>query len=311
MYVRRGVNIYGFPLYQIPDLYAKGGGTFSQVKEVYVKSGGVLQKVYNRNLWGGTGSQHPFWQFSLNPEFFVDDGIAYTSFWSIPNNGSYSISGGECQININSLDLITSTQDVTLSTNLTNGSTTAVVKNSADLSPLTQTDIISGANIRWSVSGTGIPSGTTVAALLSSTEIRLSNPATTTQSALNIRYQRSWRSSYDGVTRLQSTMPLSVSPGQTYQLQASPTSGTTSSTSWRFGVITAPNSSGADFFGDGSQVQESGQFFDLANNTWNVTVPSGHNWMRPMIVVFHSSTSYPTNMPRNYRFNWFRVTRTG
>ncbi len=309
MYTVRDYNIFT-PVYYVPDVYTKSSGNLVQVKEIYVKSGGSLQKVYNRNLWGGVGNQHPFWQFSMNPEFFIDQNISYSSFWST-SGGNYSISGGNCTVNINTLNLGTTTEDKTLSTNLTNGSTTAVIKNTNDLVPLTQTDIVSNSNVKWSVSGTGIQSNTTVDAILNATEIRLSKTATTTQTGLNIRYQRTWNSSWYGTTRLQSSIPLQVSPGQIYQLQAAPVAGTTTNTSWRLGVITAPNKGDADFFGANSLVQEGTNYFDLTNNSWNVTIPSGHNWMRPMITLDHSSTNQPANMPRYYTFNWFRVTRVG
>jgi hypothetical protein len=306
MYVVRGLNIFT-PAYFIPSVYTKSGNNLVEVKEIYTKSGGVLRKVYNRNLWGPVGQQHPFWQYSMNPEFFDDRGVSYTTFWST-SGGNYSISGGACTISINTLSIITTTEDKTLSTNLVNGSTTAVVKNTNDLVPLTQTDIETGANVRWSVSGNGIQSNTTVAEILNATEIRLSRAATITQSSLSIRYQRTWNSAWFGRTRLQSQIPLQVSPGQTYRLQAAPTSGTTNS-SWKFGIITAPLKQNADFFGTNSLAQEGPRYFDLNNNSWDVTIPSGHNWMRPMIVLDHSSSNYPTVMPRSYTFNWFRITR--
>jgi hypothetical protein len=305
MYVVRGFNIFT-PTYFIPSVYTKSGGSLVEVKEIYTKSGGVLQKVYNRNLWGPVGQQHPFWQYSMNPEFFDDQGVSYSSFWST-SGGSYSIANGQCSIYINSLSITTSSESKNLATNLVNGSTTAVVKNTNDLTPLNRTDR-NGNLIRWSVSGTGIQSNTTVAEILSATEIRLSRNATTTQNSLDINYQRTWETGWSGFTRLQGSVPLQVSGGQTYTLQASPASGTINS-SWKFGIVSAPTKGGADFFGTGSQVQEGPEYFDLNNNSWTVTIPSEHSWFRPMITVGHFSETFPTNMPRFYTFNWFRITR--
>ena len=94
---------------------ALGGGSFRSIKEVYVKDGGVgggsFRKVYNNNVSGATGSQHPFWRFSLDSDFSVNDqtsgdGLAsdlYYTFWSNGNSGTYSIASGTARININNM----------------------------------------------------------------------------------------------------------------------------------------------------------------------------------------------------------------
>jgi len=312
MYVVKTYDIYGSPVYAIPDVWTKTGGSLQEVKEIYTKSGGSLVKVYNRNLWGSIGQQHPFWEYNINSEFnFNDQGVSFFSFWNSPAGGSYSISSGSCTISINSLNLDSTTQDFNSSTNITNGSNIAVVKNTNAFSPVTQTNVDTGTTVRWAVSGNGIQSNTFIDAILNSTEIRLSRNATATATSVDVRYRRTWNSGYSGLTRMSSSYPLRVSPGQTYTLQAAPTSGTTSNTAWRMAVITAPLEGDSDFFGTNSTYQESSAYFDFTNNSWNVTVPSGHNWMRPMLLVNHNSTSYPSNMPRFYTFNWFRVTRAG
>jgi hypothetical protein len=290
------------------ELYVQNSGSWNEVKELYVQDGGLWKKIYNRNYWPSSGYQHPYWEFSMNPEFnFNDGGICYTSFWSVPS-GTHVISDGVASVRITGLNLDSTTQDITLSTNITNGSDVAVVKNTNDLSPLTQTNVDSGTTVKWSVSGAGIQSNTFVNNILNATEIRLSKNATNTATSVNVRYQRTWNSGYSGVARMQGQIPLRVSPGQTYSLSAAPNAGTLSNTSWAMGVITAPTSAGADFFGTGSSVQEGPRYNDLTNRAWAVTIPSGHNFMRPMLIVEHNSTSYPTNMPRYYDFNWFRVT---
>jgi hypothetical protein len=311
MYVVKTYNIFT-PTYSIPDVWTKSGGSLQQVKEIYTKSGGSLIKVYNRNSPGPVGSFHPFWQYNLNSEFnFNDQGVSFGTFWSSPASGSYSISSGSCSIYVNALNLNSTTQDRTEATNTTSGSNIVVLKDATVLDPILVTNVDTGTTVKWAVSGTNIPANTFVNDRISATEIRLSNNATGSGSGLSIRYQRTYNSSYSGITRMTSNYPLSVSPGQTYTFQASPTAGTTSNCSWKMAMISAPTKAGADFFGTDSQYQESAAYFDLASNSWSVTIPSGHNWMRPMINIEHISTSYPTNMPRYYTFNWFRITRTG
>lgn len=311
MYVVKTYNIFT-PIYSIPDVWTKTGGSMQQVKEIYTKSGGTLVKVYNRNSPGPVGSFHPFWENNLNTEFnFNDQGTSFGTFWSNPSSGSYNISSGSCSISVNELNLNSTTQDRTEVTNTTNGSNIVVLKDATVLDPILVTNVDTGTTVRWSVSGPNIQSNTFVQERISATELRLSRNANGTGNSLNIRYQRTYNSSYGGLTRMTSSYPLSVNPGQTYSLQASATNGTTSNCSWRMGVITAPTRAGADFFGTDSQYQESSAYFNLSNNSWSVTIPSGHNWMRPMLNIEHSSTSFPTNMPRFYTFNWFRITRTG
>jgi hypothetical protein len=245
---------------------ALGGGSFRSIKEVYVKDGGVgggsFRKVYNNNVSGATGSQHPFWRFSLDSDFSVNDqtsgdGLAsdlYYTFWSNGNSGTYSIASGTARININNIDTtftagadgyyVYSTDTGAMFCNFTNGSSTAITFNGSPPAPVDRTGA-DGQTYRWDMLNTGAPNpirtgtATRIQSVVNNTPssglatITMSRTAQATVNGYTVNLTRTYPSSYvpptsgyyshSGYTRMISNYELAVSPGQVYRIGSDPT----------------------------------------------------------------------------------------
>jgi hypothetical protein len=65
-------------------------------------------------------------------------------------------------------------------------------------------------------------------------------------------------------------------------------------------------------FGTGSTAFESTTWFDGTARTFDVTIPSGHQWLRVGIFLSHNSTTStnsPPSTPQFQRFDYLTVTR--
>ena len=79
------------PVWKLPsELYAQNSGTWSEIKELYTQDGGTWKKVWNRNYFGSTGQQHPYWQYGFNYNFQkTNDTISWGTYFSTNNAGFY------------------------------------------------------------------------------------------------------------------------------------------------------------------------------------------------------------------------------
>ena len=165
----------------VKDLYIKdgpvGSGSWKPVKQGYIKKFGVWNQVYAENAAGSISSQHPYWQYTLDSEFRVNDNnqndglgtdLFYT-FWSTGNTGTYAVNQGSARININSIDTtftpaVPATDPVTNFTtetssmfcNFTNGTNTAITFNGSPPLPIDRIGA-DGQTYRWQMLNTGTP----------------------------------------------------------------------------------------------------------------------------------------------------------
>ena len=155
-----------------------GTPTWRPVKQAYIKRFGVWNQVYSENVAPGSSfQQHPYWQYTLDSEFRVNDnnqndGLAtdlFYTFWSTSNAGTYAISLGTARININSIDTnfvaaVPATDPVTNFTtetnamfcNFTSGINTAITFNGSPPLPIDRIGV-DGQTYRWQMLNTGSP----------------------------------------------------------------------------------------------------------------------------------------------------------
>lgn len=324
---------------------ALGGGSWRTVKEVYIKDGGLgggaFRKIYNNNVSGAVGSQHPFWRFALDPDFSVNDqtsgdGLAsdlYYTFWSNGNSGTYSISGGTARININNIDttFVPASYNYTTETrsifcNFAIGSQTVVTFNTADLNPYARTGA-DGVDYAWSISAPGYTqSGTNINRYgnpLNANQFTINKNAINNGTGIVPTISRTYPSSlnaahysHSGYTRMISNYELAVSPGQVYRIGSDPTAtgtvGSTAGTGWGMNAYTSGTSGQAVPFGSGSTAFESTTWTDGTARTFDVTIPSGHSYLRVGIFISHNSTTStntPPATPQFQRFDYLTVSR--
>ena len=312
--------------------------------------GGSWRKVYNYNNPGSTGSQHPFWQYGLDSQFSVNDqtsgnGLAsdfYYTFWSNGNSGTYSIGSGTARININQIDTTYTpgtagyytytTENSSMFANFTANSDTAITFSGSPPTPYERTGA-DGATVRWDVINTGPPnpirSGnpTRIQSVTPSggtNILTLSRSASVTVNGYTAGLTRTYASSYtpptsdsyshSGYCRMISNYELKVTAGQVYQISVDPTAtgNVGGGTGWGMNAYTSGTSGQAAPFGSGSEPFESTTWFDKTARTFNVTIPSGHSWLRVGIFISHNSTTSTNSPPATpifQRFDSFRVTR--
>lgn len=329
------------------QVYIKNSGVWKPVKQAYIKNGGVWKQVYNYNYFGSTSQQHPYWQYALDSEFRVNDqtsgdGLAsdlYYTYWSNSNLGSYGISGGTARINVD----IETTYHPEVTTpgyyeytnetrsifcNFTNGSLIVQTFNSNDLNPYTVTGA-DGNTYRWDIAAFGYTQGgTQIAYQWSGTEFVITKTAKADGTGIVPSISRTYPSNYvppvtvpeywthSGYTRMISNYELYVQPGQTYRISSDPTTtgtlGSTTGTGWGMNAYTSGTSGQAVPFGTGSTPFESTTWTDRTARTFDVTIPSGHFYLRVGIFMSHNSTTStnsPPADPQYNRFDYLRVTR--
>lgn len=338
---------------------ALGVGSWRTVKEVHIKDGGLgggaFRKVYNNNVSGAVGSQHPFWRFALDSDFSVNDqtsgdGLAsdlYYTFWSNANHsGTYSISGGTARININNIDTTYTagtagyynyiTETGSMFCNFTNGVNTAVTFNGSPPAPIDRIGA-DGQTYRWEMLNTGPPNPintvgnpTRIQSVANNTPssglatITMSRNAVANVNGYTVNLTRTYPSSYvpptsgyythSGYTRMISNYELAVSPGQVYRIGSDPTATGTlgGGTGWGMNAYTSGTSGQAVPFVSGSTPFESTTWTDGTARTFDVTIPSGHSYLRVGIFISHNSTTStnsPPATPQFQRFDYLTVSR--
>jgi hypothetical protein len=106
MFAVNDFNIFT-PVWKLPnELYAQRNDEWRDIKELYVRNGSQWVQVWNRNYWGGTGQNHPYWRWSLNFGFQkTDDTLSWGTFWSTGNAGFYSYpTSGQLRLSIGARD---------------------------------------------------------------------------------------------------------------------------------------------------------------------------------------------------------------
>lgn len=339
----------------VKDLYIENNNTWAPVKQAYIKRNGIWNQIYAENAATPSPIQHPYWQYTLDSEFRVNDnnqndGLAtdlFYTFWSTGNSGTYAINQGSARININSIDTtftpaVPPTDPVTNFTtetrsifcNFTANSSTVVTFSDPGVSPVTRTGV-DGVSVPWNIQAFGYTrSGTTITGISSTTPP--TQTFTMSQTAQNFspspangitaNLSRTYASSitpgtpgspafytHYGITRMLSNYELKVTGNQNYRLSTSAFGGTISSTTrWGLNAYTSPNAGQANPFGTGAVAFQSPTYGGNTAQTFDINVPSGHQWLRVGIFMEHNSTTStnsPPSVPQWGRFDYLRVTR--
>lgn len=90
MLATRGYAILNPTWNLVSDMYTQKFGAWQQAKEMYVLKNGSWQKIWNRNIPGPVGQEHPFWRYGFNYNFQkTDDTLSWGTFFSTNNAGFY------------------------------------------------------------------------------------------------------------------------------------------------------------------------------------------------------------------------------
>jgi hypothetical protein len=174
------------------QLFIENNNTWAPVKRAFVKSGGAWNQVYSENTFSTVGSQHPYWQYTLDSEFRVNDnnqndGLAtdlFNVFWSTSNTGTYAINQGSARVNLNSISTTFvpevpgtpetpgfynfTTESRSIFCNFTPNSAQAVTFSSPGVLPINRSGVDGTNNIKWSIRAFGFTrSGTEISSLVS------------------------------------------------------------------------------------------------------------------------------------------------
>lgn len=339
------------------QLFIENNNTWAPVKGAYIKTNGVWNQVYAENAAGSISSQHPYWQYTLDSEFRVNDNnqndglgtdLFYT-FWSTGNSGTYAVNQGSARININSIDTnyvppvpgtpevpgyyVYTTETRSIFCNFTENSNSVVTFPNPGVSPVNRTGV-DGETVPWTIQAFGYTrSGTTITGITSDDgtiqTFSMSRTAQTTATGITANLSRTYATSYVppqpetpetpgyythyGITRMLSNYELKVTGAQNYRLSTSAFGGTISSTTrWGLNAYTSPNAGQANPFGTGAVAFQSSTYGGNTAQTFDINVPSGHQWLRVGIFMEHNSTTStnsPPSVPQWGRFDYLRVTR--
>jgi len=333
------------------QVFIENNNTWAPVKRAFIKSGGAWNQVYSENTFGSVGSQHPYWQYSLDSEFRVNDnnqndGLAtdlFYTFWSTNNSGTYAINQGSARVNINDVTRTVipgspgtpgsynyTTETRSIFCNFTNGSNSVVTFSNPGVSPVNRTGV-DGVSVPWNIQAFGYTrSGTTIQSIASDNgtvqTFIMSRTAQATDSGITANLSRTYASSYNpptdptpdqynyyGICRMLSNYELRVSGGQTYRLSTSVVGGNVGGNNrWGINAYTSNTSGQAAPFGSGSQSFQSSTYGSESAQTFDVTIPSGHLYLRVGTFVEYNATSEtdsPPSLPRWARFDYLRVSR--
>lgn len=325
-----------------------GTPTWVPIKQAYIKKNGVWNQVYSQNLVGSFNNQHPYWQYTLDSEFRVNDSTTenalstslFNTFWSTNNTGTYVINGGTARVNLNnttrtvipgspgtpgSYNYTTETRSIFC--NFTNGSNSVVTFSNPGVSPVNRTGV-DGVSVPWNIQAFGYTrSGSTIQSITSDNgtvqTFTMSRNAQATDNGIAANLSRTYASSYNpptdptpdqynyyGISRMLSNYELKVSTGQTYNISTSVTTGNVgTNTRWGIVAYTSPNAGQARPLGSGSVEHISSTYGNNTAQSLNMAVPSGHNYMTVGVFVQYNLTSESDTAPTFPRWARFDYIR--
>lgn len=347
-------NFFGLnPVWTLTkDVYIKrtesGAAVWKPIKQAYVKANGVWNQIYSQNAVGSFNNQHPYWQYTLDSEFRVNDSTTadalstslFNTFWSTSNTGTYVINGGTARVNLNNVTrtVIPGSAEVpgfytytpesrSIFCNFTNASNSVVTFSDPGVRPINRNGV-DGVSVPWNIQAFGYTrSGSTIESLVSDNgtiqTFTISRNAQQTGSGITTNLSRTYASSYTppvpatptqynyyGVSRMLSNYELRVSTGQGYRISTSVTTGNVeTNTRWGMVVYTSPNSGQAQPFGTGSQVFQSPTYGNNTAQTFDMNVPNGHLYMRVGVFVEYDLTSTTDTAPTLPRWARFDYIR--
>jgi hypothetical protein len=166
-----------------------GTPTWVPIKQAYIKKNNAWNQIYSQNAVGSFNTQHPYWQYTLDSEFRVNDSTTadalstslFNTFWSTANTGTYVINGGTARVNLNNVTrtVIPGTAEVpgfynfttesrSIFCNFTPNSAQAVTFSSPGVLPINRSGVDGATNIKWSIRAFGFTrSGTQISSLAS------------------------------------------------------------------------------------------------------------------------------------------------